>query len=172
MFPFEQSCHSSLIGTGVSSRNSSRASTSITSTTRESTPEYRCKIYVNFHNELWQPNQLVAAVMKIFNFFHSDLRAYPFLPLQLLLFQYGLINKLNLQMARFLFLQILHFLLRWSFSFPFSVLCIIAISQPAVDETTKKLKCFNKSLRRARSFRSAREKINNKVRIDYYKAQY
>merc|ERR1712179_48622 len=36
------------------------------------------------------------------------------------------------------------------------------LSQPCLDETTKELKIFNKSLRRARSFRAGREKIQKK----------
>merc|ERR1711970_447199 len=40
--------------------------------------------------------------------------------------------------------------------------CSPLLSQPCLDETTKKLKIFNKSLRRARSFRAGREKIQKK----------
>ena len=40
---------------------------------------------------------------------------------------------------------------------------IVIIYQPVVDETTKKFKSFNKSLRGARSFRAARQKIDKKA---------
>eukprot|EP00092_Neocalanus_flemingeri_P001436 GFUD01001534.1.p1 GENE.GFUD01001534.1~~GFUD01001534.1.p1 ORF type:complete len:196 (-),score=72.29 GFUD01001534.1:121-708(-) len=113
MSPDQPSCLSHL---SVQSRISSRASTAITCSTRESSPEYRLEILSI------SSSSSVSPLPPQFPAYTDNIPAKTSIPSDSPLF-----------------------------------------SQPSDDETRKRFKNFNKTVRRARSFRAARERIQQQV---------
>ena len=76
-------------------------------------------------------------------------------------------RRREIQVTKLQFRLILHFLpryFRWRlFSHTF-LIYIFLFPQPAVNESIKQLKNFNRSLKKAQSFRAAREKIDKVIK--------